>query len=211
MRGSPVSIGAYMLDEDLNELSEFYSTIKPYENSWWSMDAEEVHGFTREESQEFPHNTVVYSDFRDWLSDYGSKFRFVCHAQSRSGVTSAFDYNFMYWWFTLNCAVPGSLPDMDTIFPRGSGYTTIRPASESPKELYGIANQKLGTWMDKLGIDKKAHHNSLFDAKVCAEILRFQKNSNGELYENGKANEDQPLIEGIQNKEDNQRSDSIPF
>lgn len=206
MRSSPISIGAYLLDGGLNELSQFYSTIKPYENSWWSMDAEEVHGFTREESEEFPHNTVVYSDFRDWLSDYGGKFRFVCHAQARSGITSAFDYKFMYWWFVLNCPVPGALPDMDLIFPRGTGYSTIRPTKEDPKELYGIKNQKLDTWMDRLNIDKSEHHNSLFDAKVCCDILKFQLKTNGGLYD-GKDRKRETPNEGIQKEKDNKSSD----
>ena len=170
---SPLSIGCVILNEDLSYVDEFYSTIKPYQGCKWDLDAEKKHKISREESSTFPNHSVVYSQFREFLFDYGSKFSFVCHAFPNWGRDALFDYQLVNWWFIHNTNPHTDYAIADRVFPLEKRYSTILTSKREAQDRFGVENQKLSSYLNLFNMSEDEYHNALYDAKVTAKVFRL--------------------------------------
>ena len=183
-RNEILSIATMMLDDDLNQVGSFSSNIRPDYLDMWDDEAEEVHGIRKSVALKFEKSTDVLCEYKKFLRSYGRDHIFVCHALPFKSNIDLFDRNFVFFWFDYHDA----RFDYYKLFNDEGSISTIRRDRRNAMNEYGIKNQKLDTWMDKLGIDKNKHHNAEFDAYVCSEIFKYQRNIQGGIFNEGKGN-----------------------
>ena len=164
-----IQIGAIKTDNELNKIDEFTCKLKPTSTYRWNAGAERVHGYTYEQAQEFPNRLLGFSQFNTWLG--GDQYKFVCHAAPKTHMQDIFDYGFIHQLY-LEFNSEGECKD---IFPVEMIKSTQYSTKQAAFELYGIENNRLDTWMRRLEIDNKDHHDALFDATVCCEVYKHQQ------------------------------------
>lgn len=168
MRNDILTLGCILADDDLNIVDQREFKTRPINWDYWGEDAEKIHGITREESRDYPVSGVACRDFINYVPDDST---FVCHANPRKSSVDLFDYMFIFHW----CYVNECHFELYRRLPQDKIISTIERRREDARMKYEIKDQKLSTWMDRLNIDKSLHHSSLFDAYVCLEVLKFQK------------------------------------
>lgn len=174
-RNEILTIACILTDPNFNELETFTASIKP-EESTWDEEAEKVHGISRKQAKAFDNNLDVLDRFCDVLGSYGEgrNWSFVCHALPFRSRIDLFDYNFIFAWFWKK----DKREDLYRFFPEELIYSTIHKKRNHATTQYQIENQKLSTWASKLDITFE-HHTALDDAKVCLEVLKYQKGNQG--------------------------------
>jgi len=154
-----ITIGAVVVDDNLDVIKEKEFKMKPDSPHYWSADAEGVHRITLDEALEFPEQEEVISDIIDFLPGSST---FIYHAMAR------FDYRFMFALFWKH----EMRAEFYKLFP--NQQSTIDPKHKKARERWQIENQKLDTWAHKLGLKFK-HHNSLEDARLCYNVFKYQR------------------------------------
>lgn len=183
-RNEILSLAAIILDNELNEVSCFNSNIRPNYWNFWTEEAFEVHRITKAKAFGFKSQEEVLTEFIEFLSAFQTRFTMVCHAMPFTSSIDLIDRNFIFYWFDYQ----DKRFEYYKLFDDEGTLSTINRKRSYATDLYGIANQKLSTWMDKLGIDKSGHHASLSDARACAQVFRFQKTFMGTLHGENRVN-----------------------
>lgn len=165
-----LTIATILADDDFNEVDVFHRGIRPEYKNQWSEDAENIHNITWDKAQSFKDSKQVLDDYVSFLSNYGRDHSFVCHALPFGNKVNTFDRNFVFYWFHYD----DRRVDYYRLFPEDKMYTTIAAKRKQACLDWGIENQKLGTWADKLGVKFK-HHNALEDARVTLQVLKYQR------------------------------------
>lgn len=166
-----IEIAAIVLDDDLNKKGEFCEYIKPECRDQWDKSAEEVHGLTWEELQLAGDSSSVIMRFISFLNEHksGDYFSLVCHALPVKSSADLFDRNFLFAWFWNN----DKRVEYYSFIDEARIRSTIDRRHKQARSYFGIRDQKLSTWAEKLNIEFN-HHSALDDANVCAEIFKYQ-------------------------------------
>ena len=166
-----IEIAAIVLDEDLNKIGEFCEYIKPECIAQWDKGAEEVHGLSWDRLQLAKPSNSVIMEFISFLTGLknGTPFSLVCHALPIKSSIDVFDRNFLFAWFWAN----EKRVEYYNLIDETRIRSTIDRKHKMARSLYGIRDQKLSTWAEKLNIEFN-HHSALDDASVCAEVFKYQ-------------------------------------
>jgi len=172
-RGEILTLACIVADKNFKEVDRFEGKIKPQYWEQWDEGAEKIHGITKQSASNFSNCIDVVTGLNNFLYDLSDNgdYSFVCHAQPGTSDVDLFDRNFIfftYLYLGLRC-------DYYKLFTESRIRSTISRKRKATTMMYGIKNQKLDTWMDKLGIDKTKHHDAMFDTEVCLEILKYQE------------------------------------
>ena len=170
-RNEVITLDFIIADENLEKIDERGFKFRPVEKHVWSEEASAVHGFSWHSCQLFPDKRESFNDMQVFLKHFGSGLNFICHALPVRSRIDLFDYQFllaMYW-------EEGCRSDFYRIFPEKKVESTISKQRKAACERWGIKNQRLDTWCEKLGIDSGRHHDSAFDTYVALEIYKYQK------------------------------------
>lgn len=170
-KNEPLTVGIVAADDKFNILGEFHRGIRPTNIHAWDEDAYRVHGISWERSQEFKEQKTVALDMISFLDEIADSFSLVCHALPFGSEMNTFDRNVLFYWLHYN----EMRVDYYRLFPEERMRSTIKAKRKEATELYGIKNQKLDTWIQKLGLEKRGRHSALEDAKICLEVLKFQE------------------------------------
>lgn len=162
-----LTLGAVVFNSFYEVLFEKEYRFRPVAKEQWSVGAEKVHGISWKESQSFPTKKESLNQI---CSDLENKMNFVCHARPNESVYKIFDYGHIFNLFLYE----DKQNNFYNMFPEDSVHTTILPSKKEAKELWGVENQKLGTWGDKLGIEFD-HHNAIADARMGMEVFKYQR------------------------------------
>lgn len=167
-----IELGAIVCDGNLKKLGSFQTYVKPEFKSTWSKEAESVHGITWGRSQGFPSSELALNRFTSFLGAYFDSpgFSFVCHAKPGKSRIDLIDYNFVFGWFWRL----DRRKEFYRLFPEEFVRSTIDKKPTRAKSLWGIKNQKLGTWAQKMGKTYNAH-TALDDANMCYEVFKYQE------------------------------------
>ncbi len=175
-RNEILTLCCIVADTNFKEVDRFNGKIKPSYLEQWSEDAENVHKITKQEADTFDNTIDVIDNFISFLNGLHShEYRFVCHALPFRSSVDLFDRNFIFSWFWSN----NRRVDYYRLFPEDKMISTIIRKRKLAQEQWGIPNQKLSTWIDKLGIDNSKHHEADFDAEVCLKVLEYQQTNQG--------------------------------
>lgn len=171
LRNDIIEFGAIVADEALQALDEFHSYARPTESEWWDEEAEEVHGISKEFLVSQPSIENVISGFHKFLEQF-APLSFVCHSGH---------YPFVFDLAFLKSAYLKYLSPFDLYSvigdPAFNAFSTVNRSKNYARSVWGVENQKLSTWMNKLGIEDSKHHSALFDARVCFEVFKFQESN----------------------------------
>ena len=187
--GDLLTLGMVEVYEDLTLGREFYGEFKPRAAKYFSEKAEEVHGISYFKAMTFQDAEKTCMDLMQWLSPLMDQFPLVTLFWG--------SWNFDLKWIDIT---------MERCGFKSSFLKAFTQTKDSHINVLKLAKQKLkhmplpkrGTEQDK----KKGqyslanvarfydmpvnHHNSLWDAKACAEIYcRIMKGENvwtGELF-----------------------------
>lgn len=170
-RADPLTIGSVFADEKLNKVSDFHLGIRPTSIHAWSKEAEDVHKIPWSKAIKFKTQEEALEEFIQKCKSISDSFTFVCHAMPFGNYVNTFDRNVLFYWFQYN----DRRVDYYKLFPEEKMTSTIKLKRKDAMEEYEIPNQKLATWMNKLGINSDLHHSALFDATVCYEIFKYQR------------------------------------
>lgn len=172
-----------VLDENLDEVDRFNANIKPNYESQWTYEAEQVHGISLKDARLFRTPSVVLNEFVRFLSSFQGPLCFTCHAFPFKSRIDLFDYQFVFSWFWVN----EKRTKFYELFGDEYCHSTIIRSKNEAKALWGVENQKLETWAEKLGWDYSRAHNAEFDTELTCEVLRYQMKQT-ELFGEGKRN-----------------------
>jgi len=159
-----------VVDHKFNELGRFLGKIKPEYENQWSEDAEVIHKIPLNEARNFNASDRVLSNYIRFIGEFRDPI-FVCHARPIRSKIDVFDYQLVFHWFFY----AEKIFEFYKLFRDERCYSTIHRSPNYAKATWGVQDQKLSTWMDKLNIPQDKHHDAMFDAEVCLEILKFQK------------------------------------
>lgn len=173
-RSEPLTIGLVVADEDFSVVDVFHRGIKPECPHQWSEEAEAIHGISWARSQKFADQKEVALDMVSFLEAIGRDFTFVCHALPFGSQMNTFDRNVLFYWLHYNeMRVP-----YYKLFPEEKMISTIKAKRKLATEEYGIKNQRLDSWIEKLDLEKRNKHSALDDAMICLEVLKYQSDIN---------------------------------
>lgn len=167
IRNDVVSLAAVVTDDDFNIQDKFYDTCKPEFNKYFSEDAIDVHGFTRDDLNTFqdPRDLCIkLLHFLRPFKDSNNVSRlFVSHSLRN------FDFSFLEWLF-IKQDLQYSLYKVLT---PNNQRSTIKAARDA-----GHKKNKLNEWADRLGIDL-THHHALSDTMACLEVDKYLVKKDG--------------------------------
>jgi len=166
IRNDIVSVAMVVTDKNMNWEGEFYQTLRPEFNKFYSAEAEKIHGFNKKQMLEFPHPRKTLIELLKFLNRWrspGQWHPFIFHA------LRGFDFKFLEWAFRKQELHWSFFKMFDERFTQ----STISMARSA-----GYSGNKLNEWADRLdfGLD---HHNALSDTKCCAEVYGFLRQENG--------------------------------
>jgi len=171
-RNEILQMGMVVVNEELETIGEFNEFIRPQYLRQWSEEAEEIHKISQRRAAKFDSSRDVFDKFNMFLRGIqpDGAYGFICHASPRRSRINLFDRNFVFAWYWSHSDRLGYYRQFD----ERKVQSTIKRERNLAKQNWGIENQKLGTWAKKLNIEFE-HHTALADAKVCLEILKFQR------------------------------------
>ena len=175
-RGEILSLGAIIANERLEKLDEIELKCRPLNYYHWDKESEEYHKISIKESLRFPDPDESLNRFCEWLDTYNpfKQYSLVCHALPFRSPIDLYDRNFIFSWFWNN----DSRDRYYRYFDESKIRSTISRKRKQTLARWGLKDQKLGTWGEKLGI-KFRHHSALDDAMLCYEVLKFQETHKG--------------------------------
>lgn len=177
-RNEIIEIATVVTDDDFKVLGEFNEYVRPEYSKQYTPEAEEVHGITWHDSQSFSSSDIVLSDYIDFLSEYRvgheASLQMVCHALPFYSSLDLIDRNFIFAWFWNH----DHRHTYYSLFDDQNTKSTIIRSKKLAQQTWGVPNQKLSTWMNKLGLSFKPHR-ALDDAYACLEVYKYQKTYQG--------------------------------
>lgn len=159
LRNDICSIAMIVTDDSLNIKSEFYETVKPDFNKFYSEDAEKIHGFSKSELATFQNPKNLCRNILNFLKEFKSDYPqlFISHALRQ------FDYRFIEGLFRKQ----NMQYDLWKIIRQDYQRSTIEEARKAK-----FTDNKLNAWARFLDINLD-HHNALSDTRACYEVDKY--------------------------------------
>ncbi len=178
-RNEILTVSTVILDVMLDEVTRWTGRIRPEHIDYWSDDAQKIHGISKEMAASFDDSRDVLDAYISILDEYSTGgYSFICHALPVRSNIDLFDRNFIFAWMWSH----RRRADYYRLFPEDRMRSTILKSRKKAQKQWGITSQSLSAWMTLLDIDQSRHHDSEFDAWICAEILRYQEGYRDLLY-----------------------------
>lgn len=170
-RNEIITLAYLVLDERLELVKESLLSFRPEEMQTWSEDAQRVHGITPRKASMYPERLHSLGELTSTLMELSPDggYSAVCHALPMGSRCNLFDVGFLFSEFFKH----DQRCTFYHLFPEEKFISTIFRGKKEALNIFGIPNQKLDTWANKLNI-KFSHHNALDDARVCAEVFKYQ-------------------------------------
>lgn len=161
IRNDVVSIALVVTDEALTIKGEFYETVKPDFNKFYSDEAEKIHGFSKSQLKKFQEPRKLCINILNFLKPFKDENNFPRLFVSHS--LRQFDYLFMEWLFRKQ----NLHFSMWKVLSQDKQRSTIKIAREQ-----GYKTNKLNIWAERLGFDLK-HHDAVSDTRCCLEVDKY--------------------------------------
>jgi DNA polymerase-3 subunit epsilon len=164
-RHSLIEVGALFVDRNFNVLKEYNTLVKPFENEWWSKQAQEIHGISLSDLGSAPELGNVMLDIFDicdsFLGKY-EKFTHIDHSRNR------FDWK----WMVASSLKTDTLYSHHRKFFHWEKYESTESLSRG--HLPHLNNHRLSTICAHYNIALD-HHSALSDVHGCFEIYKRLK------------------------------------
>lgn len=148
------------------EVDELNLTIRPFDSDEIDPKALEIHGYTKEQMDEFTPPLEAHATLRNYLGKHCDAFK-KADKYYPAGYNARFDLDFLAQWFK-KCS--------DVYFGSWQNWRALDPLPHlymlDALGILSLPNYKLGTVCEHYGIELEAH-DALSDVRAARRLVHM--------------------------------------